>query len=164
MTGTAVNVSPGPIYAGQPIGEDALGNAVAADATHPPFAICTNGGASGQVVSYTTDGVVEMNDWTRGLGTKTLIPGQIYRSANGQQIGTASSRTKLRIAIASSDLNARAQLLSVVGAPANTVGRVGDFAFDSSTPAFYGPKTASGWGAPAYLTSFQTTFQPITSS
>ena len=43
------------------------------------------------------------------------------------------------------------QILSGTGAPATTLGKVGDFYFDTSARAFYGPKTAAGWGTPIVL-------------
>ena len=43
------------------------------------------------------------------------------------------------------------QILSGTGAPATTLGKVGDFYFDTSARAIYGPKTATGWGTPIVL-------------
>ena len=40
------------------------------------------------------------------------------------------------------------QVLSGVGAPAASLGQIGNFYIDTSTSESYGPKTANGWGSP----------------
>jgi hypothetical protein len=42
-------------------------------------------------------------------------------------------------------------ILSGEGAPSATLGTTGDFYLDTRVTAFYGPKTASGWGSPVSL-------------
>lgn len=42
-------------------------------------------------------------------------------------------------------------ILSGAGAPAVSVGSVGDFYLDTNTQNLYGPKTSNGWGAPVSL-------------
>lgn len=43
------------------------------------------------------------------------------------------------------------QILSGIAAPDINLGRIGDFYFRTSTSDFYGPKTATSWGAPVNL-------------
>jgi hypothetical protein len=46
-----------------------------------------------------------------------------------------------------------AQVWPVSGSPLVTLGKLGDLAYDFYNLAIYGPKTAQGWGLPAYLTT-----------
>jgi hypothetical protein len=43
------------------------------------------------------------------------------------------------------------QIFAGTGAPAATLGNIGDYYLDKSTGNFYGPKTANGWGSPIAL-------------
>ena len=43
------------------------------------------------------------------------------------------------------------QILSGIGAPANSLGAVNDYYIDTEASNLYGPKTSAGWGAPISL-------------
>jgi hypothetical protein len=69
-----------------------------------------------------------------GWGTPTLLRGAQGAQGPAGPAGVAGS-----------------QIYSGTGAPAATLGTVGDYYLDKSNVNFYGPKTANGWGTPISL-------------
>src|ERR1700733_13706831 len=47
------------------------------------------------------------------------------------------------------------QIYSGNGAPAASLGKIGDYYLDKSNGNLYGPKTANGWGTPLLLSAGQ---------
>jgi hypothetical protein len=56
-----------------------------------------------------------------------------------------------------------ATILNGPGAPAASLGRVGDLYLDTASYAFYGPKTSDGWGSPHVLSAPSTPPSPSAS-
>lgn len=174
MTGSAINSDSVYILPGMPLTEMESGGRVTI-ATEECFAIATDSAIPGQVVQYADEGTVTRADWTSIAGTSQLVPGQSYYLAprgtlattGSQRIGTARSKTVLRISI-SAPVQKTSTLYPVLSAPSPSLGSLGDFAFNSRTLAFYGPKTEYGWGEPAYMVRsngpFPLSYNPITSS
>lgn len=159
MNGQARNATASTILSGTPVAEDASGKIFPATAGSPAFAVASNSGGPGQLVDITTDGTVERSDWTMLTGARLLSPGQAYFVSNGrlsttgaQQVGVARSSTVLRVGISHPAVPVQ-QIWPTKGQPMVSLGRPGDFAFDASARALYGPKTQAGWGAPSYLSS-----------
>lgn len=156
MTGSSKTTES--ILIAAPIVEDAAGNvSLAIAGGNPAFAVALDGTPPGGIATWGTDGSVERQDWFLIAGTKWLSPGKAYfLSGVGrlalegeQQIGIARSNTVLRIQILQPAPKV-SQVWPVTSEPHQSVGKVGDIAFDTKAKAFYS-KDTYGWGKPAYL-------------
>lgn len=179
VTGSGKNVGQGTIYPGSPLSEDASGNVKLADANNPAFAIATDGAMVGGIVSYQTDGILTLRDWSRVAGSPGLLPGSAYfvsvpgriATTGTQQVGVARSQTDLRIGIAPAQSQSQSQaqgqsgfanIWSITGTPSPSLGKLGDFAYDPAKLAFWGPKTDAGWVTVGLLMkSADTTSTPV---
>lgn len=105
---------------------------------------------------------------TNGLNGATILSGTgipnaaigvngdfYFNKSNGDFYGPKSgtgwgSPTSLR-GLNGADGTAGSQIWSGTAAPAVTIGRIGDFYFNTSNSDFYGPKSATSWGTPFNL-------------
>lgn len=159
MTGSGKNKDARVILPGAPVSEDSAGNIYLADADNPAFAVCVSGGGPGQIISYQSDGVIGLDGWQMIAGTTFLTPGKVYYLSGigrlaltgTQQIAIARSKTSIRINI---QIPARqvAQTFPLADNPTGSLGREGDFAFNSSTRQWF-IKAVSGWKGVGYLVS-----------
>ena len=136
--------------------------------------IVTGASAPRGVLSISTDGTLDLPDWSAIAGTKRLIPGETYytvddgliksNQAHAQAIGVAVSKTELAIQISSgATVNQPYEIvqsnvaiptaspsyqviLSAPRPPTLYDGKNGDWFMDSSAAKLYGPKMDSGWG------------------
>lgn len=152
MTGSARNIGSTSILPGSPLAEDAAGNVMLTDGvTLPAFAVATDGAPPNGIVSYTTEGILTLNDWSQIVGSRTLKPGQAYFvgskgkiSASGQQqVGVARSGSDLRVSI-QAFVPAVSTFWPVTTDPASHIGDVNDFAMDLGRNAIW-HKTTAGW-------------------
>ena len=73
--------------------------------------------------------------------------GDFYGPKTGTSWGSPTSLKGLN----GSDGTPGSQIWSGTATPAMTIGRIGDFYFNTSTADFYGPKSATSWGVPVNL-------------
>lgn len=108
-----------------------------------------------------TNGTNGLNGATihSGTGTPTIAIGAngdfYFNRSNGDFYGPKSGAgwgnpTNLK-GLNGADGAPGSQIWSGTAAPAMTIGRIGDFYFNTSTSDFYGPKSATSWGTPVNL-------------
>jgi len=158
VTGSASNSDLVNILPGMPIKEDTNGNVLRANPGDHILAVATAGNSPGNLVNFSTEGVIERRDWFPIILTAhSLIQGQVYYvGKNGsltttgtQMIGIARSATVLRLKLQNIE-DAVAQLFTLSSPPTNTLGTDGDMAFDATGKAFYF-KGSNGWSGPYFL-------------
>ncbi|SDS50341.1 hypothetical protein SAMN05216490_1271 [Mucilaginibacter mallensis] len=94
----------------------------------------TTTGANGDFYLNTSTGLLYGPKTTSGWGTGFSLVGATGATGATGAAGTPGSKT-----------------LSGVGAPATSLGSLGDYYLDDASYLLYGPKVSSGWGTPVSL-------------
>lgn len=171
MITSAINGSQDNIYAGMAVSLKS-DRATRASTTLIASAIARDGAQPLGVVTLAKDGIVYLTDWTMATGSKTLVVGATYYTADNGMISTTEGSQSIGQAISVRELSVQIGLFLVketnnyqvinqpsdfvvlhgMGSPIPNLGKDGGLFKDSGMGqiSFWGPKIGYDWGSPVY--------------